>query len=124
MKKELNSFKYALHGLKCAYKSEAHLRFHCLMAIAVIICGFLFHLSLTEWLICLVCISMVITTELINTAIEATVDLATKEQKLLAQKAKDVAAGAVLISALISAVIGLIIFVPKGIYWLQTLFIS
>lgn len=113
IKQQLNSFKNALHGLKCAYKSEAHLRFHCFIALLVLIFGALFRLSAGEWIACSLCIGSVITAELINTAIEAAIDLATNDLHPLAKKAKDVAAGAVLVCAIMSVLIGIIIFLPK-----------
>ena len=81
--------------------------------ILVIICGFIFHLSITEWLICILLFALVISLELVNTAIEAVVDLCSPDYHELAKYAKDVAAGSVLISAIASVVIGLIIFIPK-----------
>lgn len=122
MKKQINSFRYAFNGLRCAFKSEAHLRFHCCIAILVILCGFLFHISFTEWIACILCIGSVITAELINTAIESTIDLYTQEQHPLAKKAKDVAAGAVLACAITAAIIGLMIFFPKALDLILSLF--
>lgn len=122
MKKQVLSFKHALHGLKCAFKTEAHLRFHCFFAILVVIGGFLFQISPIEWGACLLCIGAVISSELINTAIETTIDLITQEHHPLAKKAKDVAAGAVLLWAIISVGVGLLIFLPKFISLTRLLF--
>lgn len=124
MKKQIESFLYAFNGIRCAFKSEAHLKFHCCIALLVIVCGFLFQISIMEWIACLLCIGSVISAELINTAIEAVTDLATKESHPLAKKAKDVAAGAVLVSAITAATIGLLIFVPKAFHCLQLLFLA
>ena len=68
---------------------------------------------MAEWIICIILFGLVISAEIMNTAIEATVDLVTRERHPLAGKAKDTAAGAVLVLAIVSAIIGAIIFVPK-----------
>lgn len=112
-KKEKKSFGHAFNGIAAAFKSEFHIKIHLVFLMLVVIFGFLFQISITEWLICVVCFAMVIGAELINTAIEAVVDIASPEIHPLAAKAKDVAAGAVLVISIFSAIIGLIIFVPK-----------
>ena len=73
---------------------------------------------MTEWCICLGLFGMVMSLELVNTAVESVVDLVTQERKPLAKIAKDTAAGAVLIAAIMAAIVGLIIFVPKGLVFL------
>ena len=78
-----------------------------------IIAGFMFEISLVEWCVCFILFGLILSLELVNTAIEAVVDLVTEERKSLAKIAKDTAAGAVLVSAIMAIVIGLIIFVPK-----------
>ena len=116
MKKEkniINSFKYALEGIFTALKAEKNMKIHFLIIILVIVLGIILKISKAEWIICIILFGLVISMELINTAIENTVDLITKEKNEQAKIAKDVAAGAVLVSAITSAIIGLIIFVPK-----------
>ena len=81
--------------------------------ILVIIFGIILKISKIEWIICITLFGLVISMELINTAVENTVDLITKEKNEQAKNAKDVAAGAVLVSAISSAIIGVIIFLPK-----------
>ena len=81
--------------------------------VLVIISGFIFKISITEWIICIVLFGLVITAELINTAIETTVDIVMPEKNEKAKLAKDIAAGAVLVSAITSAIIGIIIFLPR-----------
>ena len=112
-KRLVNSFKYAFTGIKTAYLGEQNLRIHTIMAILVIICGFLFKISYMEWLVCLLLIASVLMAEFFNTAIEYVVDLASPGINDLAKAAKDVASAGVLVMAMVSAVIGLIIFVPK-----------
>ena len=85
------------------------------------IAGFVLKLSAVEWCICLGLFGLVMALELVNTAVEAVVDLVTQEYKPLAKIAKDTAAGAVLIAAIMAAIAGLIIFVPKGLVFLGLL---
>lgn len=112
-KKLRNSFKYAFEGVHRELKEEQNLKIHILIMILVIIAGFILKLSPMEWIICIILFGFVIALELINTAIELTVDLAMPEIHSKAKAAKDIAAAAVLISATCSVIIGLIIFLPK-----------
>ena len=112
-KKLINSFKYAFNGLAEAWKKEQNIKIHVLIMIFVIIAGFLLKISIAEWIVCLILFAMVISLELINTAIEITVDIAMPKINEKAKFAKDISAGAVLFSAIISAIIGIIIFSPK-----------
>lgn len=112
-KRLINSFKYAFEGIMTALKSEQNLKIHILMMILVIIFGIILKISKIEWIICIILFGFVISLELVNTAIENTVDLVTMEKNPKAKIAKDVSAAAVLIAAVTSAIIGLIIFIPK-----------
>ena len=107
------SFRYAFEGIFTCIRHERNMKIHCVMAVLVVIGGFVLHISQIEWFICLILFGLVMSLEMVNTAIEATVDLVTQERTPLAKKAKDVAAGAVLISAIMAAIIGCIIFIPK-----------
>lgn len=107
------SFMYAFDGLKYAFKYEQNILIHTLATILVIICGIYFQISTFEWLVLCLIIGLVIATELINTSIEATIDLITNEVHPLAKVAKDTAAAAVLVFGITAIVIGIIIFVPK-----------
>ena len=100
-------------GIFSALKTERNLKIHISIATLVIIFGIIFKISKLEWFICLICIMTVISSELINTAIETTIDIAMPNKNELAKRAKDIAASSVLILAIISAIICLIIFVPK-----------
>ncbi|MEK4629415.1 diacylglycerol kinase family protein [Solibacillus sp. FSL R7-0682] len=111
-RKFIKSFRYAMQGIATATK-EQNLRFHLLSAIIVIIAGLLTDLSRTEWVIITLVIALVIGAELFNTAIERVVDLASPQIHPLAKQAKDIAAGAVLVFAGASVIIGLLIFLPK-----------
>lgn len=107
------SFGYAFEGIFDTVRCERNMQIHCFMTACVIIAGFLCRISRTEWLVCLVLFGLVTALELVNTSVEAVVDLVTEERKPLAKKAKDAAAGAVLAAAIFAAIIGLMIFVPK-----------
>ena len=112
-KKLRNSFKYAFEGVHRELKEEQNLKIHILIMILVIIAGFILKLSPMEWIICIILFGFVIALELINTAIELTVDLAMPEIHPKAKAAKDIAAAAVLVSATCSVIIGVIIYLPK-----------
>lgn len=113
VKRLFKSFTYALDGLKYAFKFEQNLDVHFIVTVIVIIMGIILHISAYEWAMCAFAIGLVIATELINTSIEALVDLVTPEYNKLAKIAKDTAAGAVFIFALTAIFVGLIIFLPK-----------
>ncbi len=118
-KKLINSFKYAFTGMWSAYKSERNMKIHIAVAILVILFGVFLQISTYEWLACIVCFAMVIGAEMFNTAIETVVDIAMPKKDERAKKAKDVAAGGVLVFAIGSAIIGSIIFIPKIIDYLD-----
>lgn len=103
---------YAFAGIQ-AVCSERNFRFHLFAMVVVIIAGFLTGISANEWTILLLAIAAVLSLEMTNSAIERVVDLVTDEFHPLAKRAKDLAAGAVLIAAIFSVIIGLIIFLPK-----------
>lgn len=112
-KKLINSFKYAICGIITGFKEEQNMKIHTLAVIIVITLGIALKISKTEWIICLILFGIVISAELLNTAIETVVDIAMPKINEKAKIAKDVSAGAVLIQAIISAIIGIIIFAPK-----------
>ena len=107
------SFKYASEGIITTIKEERNMFIHFLIAIIVVITGVYVRLSLNEWFICLLLFALVFSLELINTAIENTVDLVATKKNKKAKMAKDAAAGAVLIAAIFASIIGIIIFLPK-----------
>lgn len=113
IKRFIKSFGYAYDGLKYAFKFEQNLTVHILATIIVILMGIIFNIEMYEWIMCTLAIGLVIATELINTSIEATIDLVTPEYNKLAKVAKDTASGAVLVFAITALIIGLIIFAPK-----------
>ena len=115
IKKFLLSFTYPIKGLRYAYRNEQNLSVDVGVALLVTIAGFIFKLNLVEWAILALTIGLVISCELINTAIEAVVDLVTEDYHPLAKVAKDTAAAAVFVFAIIAVIVGLIIFLPKVI---------
>ncbi|MEG2322166.1 MAG: diacylglycerol kinase [Bacilli bacterium] len=112
-KRFLNSFKYSLSGLKYAYLHEQSMFIHGLSLILTIILGFILKINSIEWILILSLLCLVAVIELINTAIEATVDLVTKEYHPLAKIAKDTASGAVFLISIVTLLVGLSIFIPK-----------
>ncbi len=115
IKKFLLSFTYPIKGLRYAYRNEQNLAVDVGVALLVTAAGFIFKLNLVEWAILALTIGLVISCELINTAIEAVVDLVTEDYHPLAKVAKDTAAAAVFVFAIVAVIVGLIIFLPKVI---------
>ena len=115
----LKSFKYSIDGLVYAYKYEQSMMIHCFATICVIAVNIIFHVAAWEWLLTLVCIGMVLSAELINTAMEAVVDLVTLEQHPLAKIAKDCTSAATFILAMMALIIGVVIYVPHFIDFLE-----
>ncbi len=119
IRKFLKSFTFAIAGIAYAFRSQVNMRFHVFAALIVVISAIFFHISPMEWCIILLCIGSVISAELINTSIEINVDLSTPERNKNAGYAKDLAAAAVLVICLISAIIGSIVFIPKIIHFIS-----
>lgn len=108
------SMEFAITGIITAFKEERNMRKHMVSAILASIAGAAFRISAIEWLFLLLAIFLVITFEIINSAIENVVDLASNYHfSMLAKNAKDMAAGAVLVISGYAVLTGLIIFVPK-----------
>ena len=110
----ISSLEFALTGIFTAFKEEKNMRSHVLSAVAAIIAGLIFRISATEWLLLLLSIFLVIAFEIMNSAVENVVDLASDYHfSMLAKNAKDMAAGAVLVVSGFAVITGLIIFLPK-----------
>lgn len=107
------SFKYALRGIIVLIRTQHNMWFHILAALATVALGFYLKVSSMEWIALVFAMTLVVVTEAINTAIEFDIDLTSPEEHPFARDTKDVAAGAVLLAAIASIVIGLIIFLPK-----------
>jgi undecaprenol kinase len=107
------SFYFALQGLKTALKNEPNLRIHCVAAAIALVVGIILGLSPLEWIILAFTIFWVISLELLNTVLEAIVNLVSPEITPYAKVAKDVSAACVLLAAFLSIIVGLILFLPK-----------
>ena len=108
----LSSFANAFRGLGRALAKEQNLRIHLGITVAVVAVGLVLHIAPWEWALLALTIGFVVAMELINTALEAAVDLATQELHSLAKLAKDVSAGAVLVASLAAVATGLLILGP------------
>ena len=109
----LNSFAFAFKGIARAIRDERSIRLQLLAAIGVVAFGAVVGLSAVEWALVALCCGGVLGAELLNTAIEYVVDLVSPEWRELAGRAKDAAAGGVLVVSLAAAIVGLVVFVPK-----------
>ena len=112
--REARSFSFAFAGLAHAWRTQPHLRIHAGIGALAIVVGAGFGLSPGEWAVLLLTITAVVVLELLNTVVEAVVDLASPEVHPLAKVAKDVAAGAVLVGAIGSVFVGAALFVPRA----------
>ena len=113
IKRITNSFKYAFNGFIDTYRTEQSVWIYIPVSLLVILMGFYFKISTMEWLVIVLVLGIILSLELVNTALEAVVDLATDKYHPLAKKAKDTVAAAVLVFAITAVIIGLIIFIPK-----------
>lgn len=107
------AFNAAIEGILYTFKSERNMKIHYFLAVAVLIISLFFDLTKVEMLLLTFAISLVVISEMFNTAIEKTIDMITEEYNPLAKIAKDVAAGGVLIATLNSVVVGYILFYDK-----------
>lgn len=107
------SFRHAIDGIIYAFVCEHNMVIILLAAFFTVIAGFVFNISDFEWLFCIIIIGLVMAAEMINTAIEATIDLITDKMHPLAKIAKDTASSATLILSITALVGALIIFLPK-----------
>lgn len=110
IRKFRRSFRYAYEGLKYALSTQQNMQFHFMVAFAALLLAIVFELPKTEILFVLLAVTLVVVCELINTAVEKAVDLAMPDRHPLAKIAKDVAAAAVLVSAVFAAIVGMIVF--------------
>jgi len=120
LRRRIASFGHSVRGVWLALRSEVHMRFHAVAAVVAIGLGFYLRLNRLEWALVALAIAGVWTAELLNTAIEALTDLVSPGYHPLAGKAKDVAAGAVLLAALGALAVGLLVFGPHFIRIYQT----
>lgn len=115
IKKRLRSFKYAFNGLRILIREEHNSWIHITIASLTLVAGFVLKISHSEWIAIVLCIGLVVSLELVNSAIENIADFVSPERNEEIKRIKDLSAAAVLIAAIISAIIGIIIFLPKVI---------
>jgi len=109
----LRSFKYAFNGIRMLFVNEHNAWIHLVAGILVIISGFVFKISILEWVAIFIAIGLVFTSEAINTSIEKLSDFVSPEKRSSIKEVKDLASAGVLISAITALITGLIVFVPK-----------
>lgn len=112
-KKRMLSFGYALNGLWQFFKTEHNLWIHCVIALLAVVLGFVLRISRMEWIAVIIVIGIVLSAEAFNSCIEKTLDHLTPEKHEKVRYIKDLAAGAVLLTAIAAAIVGLLIFLPK-----------
>lgn len=112
MKKFIYSAQFALQGVREFFSHNRNGRIQMMIGTATIALGFILSISPVEWLLILFCIGLVLSLEMINSAIENYCDLVTTEFHTGIKIVKDIAAGAVLVASIVSLIIGLIIFIP------------
>lgn len=109
----LASFGYAFAGLAHCFRTQRNFRIHISIALLAALMGYFLGLSFVEWATFATMVTLVLAAEMVNTMVEALVDLVTQDYNPLAKVAKDVAAGVVLLTAMGSVVVGLLVFLPK-----------
>lgn len=117
--KIINAFINAANGIGHCIRQELNFKIQLIAAFTAIVLGVFFNISTTEWLFVIGCSMLVLSLELLNTALENVCDIITKEIHPIIKIVKDTAAGAVLVSAIGSTIIGVIIFLPKIIHQIK-----
>lgn len=113
LKKRVKSFGYAFEGLRTLWLEEHNVRIHSLVMVLVVIMGACLKVSMMEWCILVLTIAFVLSVEALNSSLESLADAITKDYNDKIKKTKNLGAAAVLVSAIASALVGLIIFLPK-----------
>ena len=109
----MKGFAYAISGFSYAFRSQVNMRFHIFAAVVVIALSVWLKINVMEWCVILLCIGSVLAAELINTSLEVSIDIISPNFNEKAGQAKDLAAAAVLVVCIVSAIIGIIVFLPK-----------
>lgn len=107
------SFYYAFRGMKDAFIREPNLRIHAFFALSALVAGVILNLNTIEWIILMFTIFWVISLELLNTVLESLVNIVSPEVQPYARIAKDVSAACVLLAAILSVIVGFLLFLPK-----------
>ena len=106
----IRSFGYAIEGFRTAVATERNIKVQLLVGVLAIVAGVVLKIDALSWVLVLLCIGLVLFAELVNTSIEAIVDLATQDLQPLAKRAKDIAAASVFTLSITAAVVGIIVF--------------
>ena len=123
IKGRVKGCKYAFNGAVALIKNEPSIKVQVFLALLVTVMGFLFQITLTQWMFQLFAIGIVLTAEGLNSAIEAVADFIHPEYHEKIGHIKDIAAGAVFFAAVIAAIIGLIIYIPYFLLYIEPLFV-
>ncbi|MGG4342745.1 diacylglycerol kinase family protein [Paenibacillus lautus] len=115
------AFGCAIRGILTAVQTERNMKIHIAAALIVFIAAALLQLDRMSWLFLLLAIALVFIAELVNTAVEAVIDLISPEEHVLARVAKDTAAGAALVAAVFAVVIGILVFYEPVWEWIQSM---
>jgi diacylglycerol kinase len=113
LKRFFAGFVYAGQGISYVLRTQRNARVHLVISLAVVLAGILFHISAVEWAIVALTIGFVLSAEMVNTVAEITVDVLVQHRDPMAKAAKDVGAGAVLVSAIAAVAVGVAIFGPR-----------
>ncbi len=113
IRKRIKSFYYAFHGLKIVIVKEHNFRIHLLAAVVAVAAGLFFNISSPEWMAIVLIITLVLTLEIVNSSLEKLADFVSPEKNNAIKTIKDMAATAVLLSAIAALIIAAIIFIPK-----------
>ncbi|MDP4038396.1 MAG: diacylglycerol kinase family protein [bacterium] len=108
----IESLKHALRGLKAVLKRERNARVHTVFAVLALLASWFFHISSTQLILVILAITLVFFAEIVNSAIEKTLDLISVENNQVVRIIKDICAAAVLVTAALAGVIAIIVFVP------------
>ncbi len=111
-RRQVKSYRYAAKGVKYTLSTQVNIWVHLLVALVVLVLAYFLHFTTTQFLILILTIGLVVATELCNTAIEEMTNLLSPEYNQQAGVVKDIGAGAVLVSTLIAAIVGLVLFGP------------
>lgn len=112
-KKRVAAFRYAFAGIYWLFTTQAHARIHAIAAVVICLMGFYYDIARWEWCALIGCMALVISLEAVNTAIEFLADSITRDHHPLLGKAKDTAAGAVLLAVLLCGAVWVLVFVPR-----------
>lgn len=119
--KRLISFKYASQGILTLFRMRGNASIHLIVTLLVILFGFYFQVEKFDWIVLILCIVSVLAAEAFNSALEVLSDHITKEKNRNIKKVKDLAAGAVLVTAIGAAIVGILVFYPYIFRWVQVL---